>query len=173
MKLIFESDAGKIEAEAVRKGSTLNVSSKELKAEWEVVKSNGPATLLRTPTGFVRAHLVRQKDEVFIHVHGRALRLKDVTEEAGREDSSHSSDLKVVAPMPGTVIKVLVEAGQTVKRGEALVIVEAMKMENEVRAPGAALVNRVLVKAGEKVGFGQQLIELTPPAESGGETGAR
>jgi len=170
MKVIFDGDAGRIEAEVSRKADTLTVFSGESKAEWEVVRSEGVATFLRTPTGFIRAHLVRQKDEVFVHVNGRAYRLKDVTEEAGREDSSHTSDLKVVAPMPGTVIKVMVEAGQTVKRGEPLVIVEAMKMENEVRAPGAAVVTAVLVKPGEKVGFGQKLVELTPPTESGGET---
>jgi len=169
MKNLYDGDAGRIEAEVSRKGDTLSVASGETRLEWEVVKSDGVATLLRTPQGFIRAHIVRQKDEVFIHVNGRAYRLNDITEEAGRQDSSQSSDLKVVAPMPGTVIKVLVEAGQVVKRGESLVIVEAMKMENEVRAPGAAVVASVLVKSGEKVGFGQKLVELTPPVESGGE----
>ncbi len=58
---------------------------------------------------------------------------------------------EVRAPMPGRVLKVLVAEGDAVEAGQALVIVEAMKMENEVKARAAAVVDKVLVQAGATV----------------------
>jgi biotin carboxyl carrier protein len=67
------------------------------------------------------------------------------------------------APMPGLVVRVLVEPGQLVTTGEGLVVLEAMKMENELRATGAAVVARVGVAPGQAVEKGQVLVEFTPP----------
>jgi pyruvate carboxylase subunit B len=64
------------------------------------------------------------------------------------------------APMPGMVMKVAIEAGQRVEAGAALVVLEAMKMENELRAPAAAVVKGVKVKPGEAVEKGQVLVEF-------------
>ncbi len=64
------------------------------------------------------------------------------------------------APMPGLVVKVAVKGGEVVEPGATLVIVEAMKMENELRAPVEARVERVLVAPGEAVEKGQVLVEF-------------
>ncbi len=64
---------------------------------------------------------------------------------------------EVVAPMPGRGVKVLVRAGDAVKRGQGLVVVEAMKMENELKAPKAGKVLEVLVKEGQAVEGGARL----------------
>jgi biotin carboxyl carrier protein len=66
----------------------------------------------------------------------------------------------VRAPMPGLVVRVLVEAGQEVAAGTGIVVLEAMKMENELKAPAAGLVGAVRVTAGEPVEKGQVLVEL-------------
>lgn len=66
----------------------------------------------------------------------------------------------VKAPMPGLVVKVEVEAGDVVSPGQGLVIVEAMKMENELRAEVEARVGRVHVEAGETVEKGQVLVDF-------------
>ena len=60
--------------------------------------------------------------------------------------------------MPGAVLQVFASAGQRVSSGEALIRLEAMKMENEVRAPGNGEVKEVRVKAGESVEAGQILL---------------
>ena len=64
--------------------------------------------------------------------------------------------------MPGNVIKVKVKEGDEVKKGASLIIVEAMKMENEIRAPYDALVERLLVTEGEVVDAGSPLVDLKP-----------
>ncbi|MCL4143604.1 UNVERIFIED_CONTAM: hypothetical protein GTU68_056216 [Idotea baltica] len=68
--------------------------------------------------------------------------------------------------MPGVVVSVIVEAGQEVAAGEPLLILEAMKMQNEIVAPSAGVVGEVFIKQGEAVGSGAKLVLLTSPEES-------
>ena len=67
---------------------------------------------------------------------------------------------QVVAPMPGKVIRVLVTAGETVKARQGLVVVEAMKMQNEIRAPKNGVVDRVFVREGQAVTSGESLVSI-------------
>ena len=67
---------------------------------------------------------------------------------------------KVDSPMPGTILKVNVAAGQSVKEGDLLVILEAMKMENEIFAPKAGTVTQVLAAKGASVNTGDPLVVI-------------
>ena len=64
------------------------------------------------------------------------------------------------APMPGNILKVNVSAGQAVKEGELLVVLEAMKMENEIYAPKAGTVTQVVVSKGASVDTGAPLVVI-------------
>ena len=66
----------------------------------------------------------------------------------------------VDAPMPGNILKVNVTQGQAVKEGDVLVILEAMKMENEIMAPKAGTVTQVLVTKGSTVDTGAPLVVI-------------
>ena len=66
----------------------------------------------------------------------------------------------VTAPMPGNILKVNVTPGQAVKGGDVLVVLEAMKMENEILAPKACTVKQVLVSKGSTVDTGATLVVL-------------
>ena len=68
----------------------------------------------------------------------------------------------VKAPMPGLVVRVLVEPGHAVTAGAGLVVLEAMKMENELKAPGNGVVATVAVRPGQAVEKGQILVTLAP-----------
>ena len=83
----------------------------------------------------------------------------------GADDEPHAAGAlgpggSLAAPMPGTVLRVDVHQGEHVSEGQALVLLEAMKMELAVTAPGAGVVSAVLVEAGELVSRGQALVEL-------------
>jgi biotin carboxyl carrier protein len=64
---------------------------------------------------------------------------------------------QIVAPMPGKVIRVLVKPGDKVEAGQGLLVVEAMKMQNEVRSPKTGTVERLLAKEGQPVNAGEVL----------------
>jgi biotin carboxyl carrier protein len=66
----------------------------------------------------------------------------------------------IKAPMPGLVLQVAVQEGQAVAKGDPLIILEAMKMENILKSPGDGMVKSVWVKAGQAVEKGQLLIDL-------------
>ena len=66
----------------------------------------------------------------------------------------------IVAPLPGSVVSVLVKAGDAVKAGQKLAVIEAMKMENEILAPADGTIKAVHVSAGQAVQQGDALIEL-------------
>ncbi|MEG2380746.1 MAG: biotin/lipoyl-containing protein, partial [Oscillospiraceae bacterium] len=67
---------------------------------------------------------------------------------------------KVVAPMPGKIVDVKVKVGQTIKEGDLLAVLEAMKMENEIMAPAAGKVVSVSVSGGTSVNTGDILVSI-------------
>jgi biotin carboxyl carrier protein len=67
---------------------------------------------------------------------------------------------EIKAPMPGLVLDLEVEPGQTVSQGDVLLILEAMKMENVLKSPGDGIVKSIAVKKGDAVEKGQILIEM-------------
>ena len=71
-----------------------------------------------------------------------------------------SGPAPLVAPMPGMIVRVNVQVGEQVVPGQGLVVIEAMKMENELRAAGAGTVKRVLVAPGTAVEKGALLLEM-------------
>lgn len=66
----------------------------------------------------------------------------------------------VKAPMPGLVLNIFVEPGQAIKKGDSLLVLEAMKMENVLKSPGDGTVTKVMVKAKDKVEKNQVLLHL-------------
>jgi biotin carboxyl carrier protein len=78
----------------------------------------------------------------------------------GAKSSMGSGRQNVVAPMPGKVVRVLVSVGDSVDVGQGLVVVEAMKMQNEMKASRPGRVIEVRAAAGETVGAGNTLVVL-------------
>jgi biotin carboxyl carrier protein len=88
-----------------------------------------------------------------VRIEDRAGRRRDVTGSAGAGVGQ-----RLVAPMPGKVVAVLVEVGRPVERGAGLVVLEAMKMENEFRAVAEGVVTEIHVEPGQAVNAGDLLV---------------
>ena len=98
---------------------------------------------------------------VAVALNGRRRRRADGSHGGAQRDAhGEDSSRRLVAPMPGKVIRVLVGAGDAVKARQPLVVVEAMKMENELRAGRDGHVATIHVREGASVDAGALLIEL-------------
>jgi biotin carboxyl carrier protein len=67
---------------------------------------------------------------------------------------------QVVAPMPGKIVGILVSAGESVEADQGLLVVEAMKMQNEIRAPKAGKIERIFIREGQAVAAGEALLTI-------------
>ncbi len=103
-------------------------------------------------------HCVREGDVIHLFWRGRTYRF-GLAARAGRAAHRHPSG-GLETPMPGKVIAVKVTPGQEVVKGEELLLVEAMKMENAIRAPRDGVVKSVAAKVGDMVVPGVVLVEL-------------
>ena len=109
-----------------------------------------PAAALR------RAAFLRQGGEITVQVDGREYRLYDGRQR--RAPAAAAGDLH--APMAGRIIRVLARAGDGVRAGDPLLILEAMKMEQQILAPRDGIVSGLLCAEGDQVTAGQELVTL-------------
>ena len=92
------------------------------------------------------------------------IQLKDrfdlLAEQLGFEASKSKKVNDIKAPMPGLVLNIMVEEGQAIKKGESVLILEAMKMENVIKAAGDGVIKSIRVKKGNAVEKNQVMIDL-------------
>jgi biotin carboxyl carrier protein len=115
---------------------------------------------------------VEGRHRYIVYLRGEAI---PVTVTSSRDDrlralgknaaAGHSLAQMIAAPMPGMLKEVLVTEGQLVNKGDTVCILEAMKMENEIKAPARLLVKRVIGRSGTAVEKGAPLLELRPEAD--------
>ena len=101
----------------------------------------------------------KEAGEITLQFEGREYRLFDASQRR-RPAPTHTGDLH--APMAGKIIRVLVQPGEQVKAGATLLILEAMKMEQQITAPQDGMVTRLLCREGDQVTAGTELVVLEP-----------
>lgn len=89
--------------------------------------------------------------------------VRDVPKAAStpQPDSSEDSSGVITAAMPGTILEIKVSAGESVTRGQALLILEAMKMENEIMAPSDGVIGEIRATVGASVNSGDVLVVMS------------
>jgi len=87
---------------------------------------------------------------------------RELAAEAAKKGARKGGDLLVRSPMPGRIVKVFVKKGDHVEGGQALIVMEAMKMENEIKAKAACTIAEVHVATGATVESNAKLITLAP-----------
>jgi 3-methylcrotonyl-CoA carboxylase alpha subunit len=123
------------------------------------VEPVGPGTFVLVQGDERRVfHCVREGSTIHLFWEGVAYRIEEQKEGAAAAHRRDKDGLE--ATMPGKVIAVKAVPGQAVKKGDEVVVVEAMKMENALRAPRDGTIKTVAVKVGDMVGPGETLVEL-------------
>jgi acetyl/propionyl-CoA carboxylase alpha subunit len=112
-----------------------------------------------------KAYVIDNDANLIVQIDGRIISLiRTGGEKKSFATGDHEFGAKdrVMSPMPGKVVKILVEVGETVKTRQPLVIVESMKMENEIKSPADGTITAINFKDGDLVGTGQPIILLEP-----------
>ena len=138
---------------------TVSIDGRPLQVDWR--EAGGPfASILVLPEG--RSHHVGLEPRpggyrVVVGSHEFAVELERARADSPVARRGPAGPARLLAPMPGRVVRVLVEAGQQVEAGQGLVVMEAMKMENGLRAPRAGRVAEVHALEGRTVETGALL----------------
>jgi acetyl/propionyl-CoA carboxylase alpha subunit len=117
-------------------------------------------------TRFVEVVVEGDGPDWSVTLHGRRMPVRvlswreQVLAAAEASGASHTGPVEVTATLPGLVVAIHHEVGAEVAQGDALLTIEAMKMQNEVRAPRSGMVASVSVEAGKPVVTGQLLVRL-------------
>ena len=126
---------------------------------------NGRFSLLKNNRSYL-VHLIRRGDMFHVHVAGSHFEVEVEDErmrkvkELVQSSASGPSEMVVKAPIPGVIMQVNVQEGDTISKGQPLLILEAMKMENVIKANCDCRVAKVLVSESEAVQLNQELIKL-------------
>lgn len=125
------------------------------------VRPDGDAVEVVVDGVIERVWVVTDRDTVFLHAFGRAwtLQVSDSAEAALRGGSGADA---ATAPMPGVLVMIAVEPGDTVTEGQQLAVIESMKMQTEIKAPRDGVVDRLLAAVGDSFGQGAPLVALVP-----------
>ena len=112
-------------------------------------------------------HKSRERFEVMLKGERHSITILDPRRLRSDENSDrhHHGPTEIAAQMPGKVVRVLVEKGIQVEKGAGLVVVEAMKMQNEMKSPRAGVVVSVNVKPGDTVNAGEVMVTVGELAE--------
>jgi pyruvate carboxylase subunit B len=148
-------------------GDAIMVDGSRQQASLDPVAGTPLQSLTRNGTSRTLAFESLGRGQWAISMQGRALEV-EVLDQRSRHIRSLSGAAAgqggggvLKAPMPGLVVRVQVEPGQQVQAGAPLVVLEAMKMENQLKAPAAGMIAEVRVVAGAAVEKGQVLVTLS------------
>lgn len=148
-------------------GSTVRLNGTEHQADLRDVPGT-PLACLHTSRAVRSFVMKRERDAWTVEFCGERFAVAVLDERsravraAGERHRPREAHGVVRAPMPGRVLRIEVAVGDPVTQGSGLVVLEAMKMENEIRSPGAGTVRAVLVEPGAAVEKGASLVEITP-----------
>lgn len=154
---------------AEKKGAIYQVDLGDGKMEVDcrIISPNGYLLIINKKP--LKVYLAEADGKYYVFINGEHYCIEDA--QAKREDdlsrdSSHvESNGEICAPMPGKILKIIVTEGATVEKNQSLAIVEAMKMEHDIRSPIAGVVRKINFEADDLVDTGQPIIELEPRAE--------
>lgn len=164
---MYKAIVGSKSFEIAQKGDEITINNALL--NWDLVEfSPGCFHIIYNNKSFraevVKADPATKTFVIKVNNSVQTVAVKDkfdlLLEKMGMNASASSKINNIKAPMPGLIIDLKIKPGDTVNAGDALLILEAMKMENVLKSPGGGTVKNVKVKKGDSVEKGQILIEF-------------
>lgn len=136
---------------------------KRLPPHWQISEVEPGLYSILDGTRSLEARVSRNHTGFIVDLDGRVLsiELEDPRElRKGARHHGRHGRADISAPMPGKVVRILVAAGDTVEEGQGLIVVEAMKMQNELKASKGGKVVAIAAKEGANIAAGQVLVTL-------------
>jgi len=147
-----------------QKNQHYNIKIDDQLLELDAIRVTPNCIMLSSERGTHRIYLASTREKTYVHFNGQQY-VVEHPEEQVQTTVRHDTDLVsrdsgICAPMPGKILKILVEQNQQVELKQNLVIVEAMKMEHNIRSPRNGIVKKIYFKEGDLVDAGQEILEL-------------
>lgn len=173
MKYFLKTQSGRefeLEVEELAEGSyEVLLDGQRIHADFTDVDRLGQHAAVLDGRSFAASIEESDEQHLWVNIAGEAFTItaQDEREKAADEVAGQGpAKAEVVkAVMPGVLISVSVEPGQCLEPGQAVAVLEAMKMQNEVSCQHGGVVEEVLVQTGESVDANQPLVRLAPPEE--------
>jgi biotin carboxyl carrier protein len=163
--LNFRCDEELLAVEVSRQGTDWRLVIDGREVPLQAFREQGGSWLVDTPQGRRRLWVARRADQRLVFCDGKVHVLDLPDPEHTDDDDLAAAGPGLFAAMPGKVVKVLVEMGERVASGQAVVILESMKMETELAAAVNGTVAAIHVQDGQLVGQGDALVDIAPEEE--------
>jgi biotin carboxyl carrier protein len=157
VKIVFEDNA---EVDLTPTGKTYRAALGEKTAEVEILQANEGRLDLLIDGKRVTAYVSSENAKRWVTLNGQTWVFTKPAAGAKRKSTGHEHASELAAPMPGQVRAVNVSEGDSVTKGQTLLVLEAMKMEIRIQAPREGIVMKLFVKQGQTVEREQILIEV-------------
>lgn len=145
----------------------VNLGDREYVVDSSPISDNCISLLVNGKTFTV--YFAEAEGRRYFSISGEQFCIQEAKSESVRASEADSTALEeaptIASPMPGKVVKIFVKEGDEVEKGQGLVIVEAMKMENEIKSPIKGIVEKVNFKPGDLVDAAQSILEIKPEEE--------
>lgn len=164
MKYITTIDNKEFEIEVVD-AHHIRVGERLLEVDFESVSGQPVFSIILDGKSY-ESFVYQGEEDLEVLLRGRQYQVKVEDEREKRLRAAagggvvEGGEFHLKAPMPGLIVAVLVEEGQEVKKGQVILILESMKMQNELKAPRDGVMGRIRVKAGESVEQKQTLLSV-------------
>jgi biotin carboxyl carrier protein len=165
MKYITNIEDRQFEIE-INSDFEIMVDGKQIAVDFQSVADQPVYSIILDGASYeASVHTTETGIQVLLHGKLYDAKVEDERQRRLRQSSGgpmvQSGELNILAPMPGLVVAVPVEDDQDVEKGDNLIILESMKMQNEIKAPRSGKVMRVRVRSGDSVDQNQVLITLS------------
>jgi len=160
LKLNINNVKREVHVEPVETGFIVRVDGEEY-AVTDAVTGGGRISFVIGPklhTGLISC----SHDGIGFSMRSHFYRVVEEASDADRPTTTHISHGRLEAPMPGNIVAINVDAGDEVTAGQPVIVLESMKMQNEITSPFNGTVERIICTVGEQVGFDQVLAEIAP-----------